>query len=274
MLLLILLLLLLLLLCLLLLLWYLVGIIDRLHVVVVVAGDIGQGHGLLAQQRVVPVLVVAQGLVGDDVVLAYSHALGVAAEVGKKLLAGEVFVEAYIVPGVGRSGEHASHLHDGGIAAGGHIDTGVFRLLVPLQLELRHGVVGGLEPQHVLRLLERPASEVGYPQAFRAVAALGLALETGAVTAYLAALLESHHSLFVGDGQREREAGVDKAILPGLGGQEEIILEHGLRRMGDAARAEVAVEDFLAELVGRREPPYLIVGQVEGLGVPVGDDDP
>ena len=82
-------------------------------------------------------------------------------------------------------GEHSSYLHIGGRAAGGdkHAFLGKFGIVtegVTVQLVECHRIVAAFKPGDTSGLMQRFSAEIGYPQAFAAVAALGFALVAAA----------------------------------------------------------------------------------------------
>lgn len=139
----------------------------------------------LAKQGIVPVLVT--GHQGDFSYLFRIDVHGFCDEPEfiYKLAPGTVVVETQVVVHIRGGGEHSPYLHIGGRAAGGdkHAFLGKFGIVtegVTVQLVECHRIVAAFKPGDTSGLMQRFSAEIGYPQAFAAVAALGFALVAAA----------------------------------------------------------------------------------------------
>lgn len=102
-----------------------------------------------------------------------------------ELTSGTVVVETQVMACIRGDGQHSSYLHIGRRTSGGdkHAFLGKFGIVpkgVTVQLVECHRVIAAFKPGDTSCLLQRLSAEIGYPQTFAAVAALGFSLVTAA----------------------------------------------------------------------------------------------
>ena len=101
--------------------------------------------------------------------------------------------------------DDSTELHHRGIASRREEDgIAKMRVVRSMELVVGHGIVGALEPQHLLGILQRCAVGTGYPQAFGRVAAQGFSFVSAAtIKTWLASLLKTDDSLLARNVQGE-----------------------------------------------------------------------
>ena len=111
--------------------------------------------------------------------------------------------------------DDSTELHHCGIASRREEDSiAKMRVVRGVKLVVGHGIVGALEPQHMLGILQCRAVGTGYPQAFGRVAAKSLALVAAtAVKTWFAAFLETDDFLLARDVQGKGQVLVEARFV-------------------------------------------------------------